>query len=108
MTVRILVCRCCGEPLTIVCPNHGSDYGGVIVPDHREHLSVLELRPGTIRERLFLALPADTDPPHEPIDQFADRIGVTAQHVRAELAEMLRRGLIRRRARGQYVRGSAA
>ena len=74
MTGRILVCRCCGEPLTIVCPNHGSDYGGVIVPDHREHLSVLELRPGTIRERLFLALPADTDPPHEPIDQFAGRI----------------------------------
>ena len=108
MTGRILVCRCCGEPLQVVCPTHGAQVGGTIVPDHREHLSVLALRPGTIRERLFLALPAATDPPHEPIDQLADRIGVTAQHVRAELAQMLRRGLIGRRARGQYVRGGGA
>jgi DNA-binding transcriptional ArsR family regulator len=106
MTGRILVCKCCGEPLKIVCPNHGSDYGGVIVPDHREHIGIRSLRPGTVRERLFLALPADTDPRHGPIDQLAERLGVTDQHVRAELAELLRRGLIHRRARGQYVRGS--
>jgi hypothetical protein len=103
-TGKILVCRCCGEPLRVVCPTHGTDFGGTIVPDHRAGIPARLLRPGTVRERIYFALPGPGDPPHGSHQEMADRLGVTIEHVRVELSELLRRGLVRRVSRGQYAR----
>jgi hypothetical protein len=109
MTGRILVCDCCKQPLQIVCPTHGTDTVARSWPDPLHGIAPSTLRPGTVRERIVAVLPAETDRTGATVPEIAERLEtVTVQHVRAEVAELMRRGLIERVARGRYVRGSRA
>ena len=108
MTGRILVCDCCKQPLQIVCPTHGTDTVARSWPDPLHGVAPSTLRPGTVRERIVVALPATADGGGATVPEIAAQLGVTVGHIRAEVHELMRRGLIERVARGRYVRGSRA
>ena len=108
MTGRVLTCACCGEPLQVVCPTHGS---GVVarswpeppraaVPDAGPDVG-FTVRPGSIRARLLSALD-QTTPASAPA--VAAVLGITRKHAAVELRYLTERGAVRRVRHGLYVR----
>lgn len=104
MSVDILCCAKCQQPLKIVCDEHGEHY----TPCRR--LAPPE-PPATTRRRkrgvvATKILSAFNDREYLTLDQLATRTGLTYDHVAVEMSAQLKRGTVRRVARGVYAKST--
>ena len=108
MTGRILTCACSGLPLQVVCPTHGTATVPRSWPDPTEGVSRRVLTPTSRRAQLLALLPLrdQGDPP--ALADVARTLGVTDHYVRAEITQLMQRGLVDRVSRGRYVRVEVA
>lgn len=97
----ILCCKACGHALTIVCPEHGTDW----VPDRRmgprdEPAPTRPPRPlSQLRTRIVAAIAAG----HDRAPAIAAACGMKIGHAYVELSNMVKDGQLVRPATGVYA-----
>jgi uncharacterized Zn finger protein (UPF0148 family) len=128
-TGRILTCKCCGEPLRIVCPNHGTEHVTASWPADRHahrperdqeryparHVAEPKrqdappktMREGTALHRTLQLVSRDPAAP-TPIGAIVEAMAMPITNVGAVLTNLVHRGLVARVGRGLYVRTGAA
>lgn len=124
-TGRILTCHCCGKPLRVVCPTHGTEHVTASWPaerhthrpertqahyparhvaqPRRQDAPPKQMRAGTILDRTLQLVSREADTP-TPIGALVEAMGMNITNVGAVLTNLVHRGLVERVGRGLYVR----